>query len=365
MARTTKSLTEAISTSLNGSGGFDLKSFKKSKYLDKSVKFKDEKFIPFSKAFQNIVSLPGAPMGHITLLRGQSDTGKTTLLLETAISAQKMGILPIFIITEMKWSWEHAKQMGFEINEIKDETGKIIDYEGFFLYVDRSSLLTIEDVSAFIADLLNEQMLGKLPYDLLFMWDSIGSIPCRMSVDNNNNNPMWNAGAMANQFGNFINQKFTLSRKETSKYTNTLICVNKTGVQPAENQYAQPKMTNKGGNAMFYDASLVITFGNVTNSGTSKLKATKDGKDVEFAKRTKVACDKNHINGIQTKGSVIMTVHGFIEDDDKSVKQYKQEHKNEWLAVLGSSDFEITEDKSEWDENYKSIEAITIEDEQI
>jgi RecA/RadA recombinase len=30
-------------------------------------------------------------MGHITLLRGHSDTGKTTLLLEAAVNAQKAG----------------------------------------------------------------------------------------------------------------------------------------------------------------------------------------------------------------------------------------------------------------------------------
>ena len=61
------------------------------------------------------------PMGHISLLRGHSDTGKTTALLEAAVSAQKMGVLPVFIITEMKWNWEHAAQMGLQVNLIKDD----------------------------------------------------------------------------------------------------------------------------------------------------------------------------------------------------------------------------------------------------
>mgnify|MGYP002478016381 CR=1 FL=1 len=54
-------------------------------------------------------------------LRGHSDTGKTTGLLEAAISAQKRGIMPVFIITEMKWSWDHAKMMGMEVNEVIDK----------------------------------------------------------------------------------------------------------------------------------------------------------------------------------------------------------------------------------------------------
>jgi KaiC/GvpD/RAD55 family RecA-like ATPase len=56
--------------------------------------------------------VPGIPTGHIVLLRGHSDTGKTTALIEAAVNAQKAGILPVFIITEMKWNWEHATANG-------------------------------------------------------------------------------------------------------------------------------------------------------------------------------------------------------------------------------------------------------------
>ena len=31
-----------------------------------------------SDAFQKVTSVPGIPMGHVCLLRGHSDTGKTT-----------------------------------------------------------------------------------------------------------------------------------------------------------------------------------------------------------------------------------------------------------------------------------------------
>ena len=355
------SLTQTISKAL--STGFDLESFKKSKYLDKGVKFKEQKWIPLSPAIQNALSIPGIPVGHITLLRGHSDTGKTTAMLEAAISAQKMGILPIFIITEMKWSWDHAKQMGFQLEEVPGENGEVVDYKGNFIYVDRGSLGTIEDVSGFIADILNEQSKGKLPFDLLFLWDSIGSIPCNMSVEQGKNNPMWNAGAMATQFGNFINQRFPMSRKENQPYTNTLVGVNKVGVQPPESPMSKARMTNKGGNAMFWDASIVLTFGNVTNSGTSKIKATKNGKEIEFAKRTKVACDKNHVNGITSKSTITVTVHGFIPDDKKDIDAYKKEHSSEWVSILGEGNFETIEDNSEWDES-KNIALLAVEEEE-
>lgn len=359
MAKGKNSLSEIISTSINKS--FDLSSFKKSKFLDQSVKFKPQRWIQLSKAFQDVISLPGIPMGHITLLRGHSDTGKTTALLEAAVAAQKMGgVLPVFIVTEMKWNWEHAIQMGFEMEPVVDEsTGEIIDYKGFFLYVDRGSLNTIEDVAAFIADLLSEQAQGKLPFNLLFLWDSVGSIPCRLSVESNKNNNEWNAGAMSQQFGNFINQKIILSRKENQPYTNTLVAVNKVWVAKPNSPMEQPKMKNKGGDTMFFDSSLVVTFGNITNSGTSKIKATKDGKDVEFAKRTKISVDKNHVTGVQTKGTVTMTVHGFIDDDKKAIDAYKKEHSKEWLAILGTDSFDIVEE----DEMKENITDIPLDEE--
>ena len=346
MARTKKSdsLTAAVSKELKSS--FNLDKFKEKKMLNNSVKFKPQGWIPLSSAFQEVTSVPGIPTGHIVLLRGHSDTGKTTAMIEAAVNAQKMGILPVFIITEMKWNWEHAIQMGLEVNQIVDEeTGEIVDYQGNFIYIDRENLNSIEDVAVFILDLIDEQKKGNLPYDLLFMWDSIGSIPCEMSLKSNKNNNEWNAGAMSTQFSNNVNQKVVMSRKESSPYTNTLVCVNKVWAAKAEMSMGQPKMMNKGGFAMWYDATFVVTFGNIANAGTSKIKAIKDGKQVEFAKRTNLQIDKNHINGITTRGKIIMTPHGFINDSDKDLKGYKDAHAAEWSKILGGMDFDIFEEQ--------------------
>ena len=347
-SKKSESLTAALSSELRSN--FDLTKFKEKKMLNSNVKFKDQRWIPLSPAFQDVTSVPGIPMGHIVLLRGHSDTGKTTAMIEAAVSAQKMKVLPVFIITEMKWNWEHATMMGLQVNEIIDEeTGEVLNYEGNFIYVDRETLHTIEDVAAFILDLLDEQKKGNLPYDLLFLWDSIGSVPCELSVRSNKNNNEWNAGAMSTQFGNNVNQKMTLSRKESSPYTNTLVCVNKVWTAKAEVPMGQPKLMNKGGFAMWFDATFVVTFGNISNAGTSKIKAIKDGKQVEFAKRTNLQIDKNHINGVQSRGKIIMTPHGFITDNDKELKTYKDAHASEWMKILGGMDFDIFEENDSFE----------------
>ena len=340
-----KSVTGAVSSAIKDISS--LEKFKKGKNLSTSVMFKDQKWIPLSQAFQETLQIPGIPIGHITLLRGHSDTGKTTALLEAAVSAQKMGILPVFIITEMKWDWTHAKEMGFEFEEVADpNTGEVVDYKGFFLYIDREKLESIEDVSAFIADILDEQKRGTLPHDICFFWDSVGSIPCRMSVEKSTNNNEWNAGAMSQQFGNFINQRIVLSRKASQPYTNTLVAINKVWVAKPDSPMGQPTLNNKGGNTMYFDSSLVVTFGNIARAGTNKIKATKNGKEVEFAKRTRISCDKNHVTGVTAVNKVIMTVHGFIKDDKKELDEYKKKYSDHWTKVLGSSTFDVVEEET-------------------
>ena len=340
------SLSAAVSAEIKSK--FDLSSFKTKKGLDKNIKFKDQEWIPLSKAFQDVTSIPGIPMGHIVMLRGHSDTGKTTALIEAAVSAQNNGILPVFIVTEMKWNWEHAVQMGLDINIERDpNTDEIIGYDGNFIYVDRETINSIEDVAGFILDLMDEQKKGNLPYDLLFLWDSIGSVPCEMSLKSNKNNNEWNAGAMSTQFGNNVNQKVVMSRKESSPFTNTLVCVNKVWTLKPESPMGQPKLMNKGGYAMWYDSTFVVTFGNIMSAGTSKIKAIKDGKQVEFAKRTNLQIDKNHVNGVTTRGKIVMTPHGFINDDPNELKKYKDQYATEWSKVLGGMDFKVIEESEE------------------
>ena len=114
---------EAVSKELKGK--FDLNKFKEKKLLSGNVKFKEQKWIPFSKAMQDALSIPGIAMGHINIVRGGSNTGKTTTSIETVVSAQKMGVLPVLMITEMKHSWEHWKWWDLKWMKLKTQKEKL------------------------------------------------------------------------------------------------------------------------------------------------------------------------------------------------------------------------------------------------
>ena len=69
MARKKASLGGDISKSVKGT--FSLNKFKAAKGLGTANNtFKEQEWIPLSPAWQEMVSLPGIPHGHITLLRG-------------------------------------------------------------------------------------------------------------------------------------------------------------------------------------------------------------------------------------------------------------------------------------------------------
>ena len=84
-------------------------------------------------------------------------------------------ILPVLIITEQKWGFEHAKLLGFDCEQVVDTTTGEIDWDGFFLF--NNDFQYIEQITDYINSLLDAQEKGELDYDLLFLWDSVGSIP--------------------------------------------------------------------------------------------------------------------------------------------------------------------------------------------
>ena len=82
------------------------------------TKYKPDRFIDLGEVFQKATGVPGPAVGHLNVFLGHSDTGKTTALIKAAIWCQKNGVLPVFIITEKKWNFRHAKMMGFECEEV-------------------------------------------------------------------------------------------------------------------------------------------------------------------------------------------------------------------------------------------------------
>lgn len=317
---------------------FSFDDFKKK--MSTTTKYKPDLFLSCGEAFLEASGIPGPCMGHINMLLGHTNTGKTSALISAAVDAQKKGILPIFLITEKKWSFDHCQLMGMDI--AKSEDG---EWEGFFLY--RDDFNYIEQVTDYINEILDKQEKGELPYDVCFFWDSVGSVPCKMTWEGKGGK-QHTAGVLAEKINMGINQRINNTRKETSPYLAGLVVCNLPWVKLPDSPMGQPKMKPKGGEAIYQAATLVFRFGNEADGGISKIDATKNGRKINFATRTKVTVDKNHINGLGYADSqIIVTPHKFItsdkRDDKAALDAYKKETATYWAEKIGDTTFELEE----------------------
>ena len=327
---------------------FSLNSLKKTH--SSKTKYKPTSFFDVGEAFHKASGLPGPVMHNINMFLGHTNSSKTTALIKSAVSAQKLGYLPVFLITERKWSWEYCEKLGLHSATITDEEGEEV-IDGLFLFND--DFQTIEQVTDFANQLLDIQEKDGMPdgpdgkplKGYLFLWDSVGSIPCQMTFDGKGGS-MHNARVLADKIGMGLTSRITNSKREDYPYDNTLVIVNQPGVELPDNPFGQPKIKAKGGEAIWLNSALVFLFGNQKNSGISQLDATKDGRKVAFATKTKISILKNHVNGLGYKdGKIIATPHGYIEDTKESINKYKEEYAEYWKSVMGGDTFNLNETK--------------------
>jgi len=311
----------------------------KQKYSSKT-KYKDIEYYNCGDAFYNACGLPGPIKGAVNMFLGHSNSSKTTAMILSAVDAQKKGDLPVFIITEKKWSWEHAVELGLQAKKNSDG-----EWEGDFIFND--SFDYIEQATDFINELLNAQENGDIPQSLCFCWDSIGSVPCKMTFEGKGGK-MANASVLADKIGMNINSRINNSKKEEYPYYNTLVIINQPYIDiDMSSPMSQPEIRAKGGEAIWLASSLIFLFGNQKKSGISHISATKNGRKIRYAIRTKISVLKNHVNGLgYADGKIIATPQGYILDTPNALDKYKKEYSQYWNAIL-SGDGEIIFDESE------------------
>jgi hypothetical protein len=311
------------------------------KKYSQEASFKPDRYFDLGDAFVDACGIPGPAMGHLNMFLGHTDTGKTTALIKTAVDAQKKGILPVFVITEQKWTFFHAKLMGLVCEQKIDEKNGESEWSGFFLFNNHFDY--IEQITDYINTILDAQDKGEVDYDLCFLWDSVGSIPCKMTYEGKGGK-QHNAAVLADKIGMGLNQRITGSRRSDKKYTNTLVICNQPWVELPEsrNPKAQPRIKAKGGESIWLNSTLVFLFGNQKNAGITKISIAKNSRKVKIATRTKVSVMKNHINGLGYEdGKILVTTHDFMKarseaDEKKSIEDYKKlagEYISERLGV--------------------------------
>lgn len=336
---------------------------------------KPVEFIVMPEAFVEATKLPGIPMGVTTLIHGHSNTGKSLLKNCLIASAQRKGILPVIYETENNFSFPFAIDCGMratpvyddvEVEVIDEETGevsyktekRIIDYEGDFLYYDSDILAdrygdmdysqgkrvskkrkhpVIEDIAYSMNELLDMQDDGVIQQPILFIWDSVGSIPSFRSYTSKSNNAMWDAGALSVSFNTLLNNRIPSSKKISSPYTNTFVAVNKIWLDSMTAPMAAPSIQMKGGNALLYASRLTILLGGSLKPSTKRLTATSKGEKYTYGLVTKIKVVKNQLDspyGLTYEGTFCCVPDGMVSET--KLDDYKKEHIGMIIKQLSS-----------------------------
>ena len=354
---------------------------------------KQQEWILMPKAFQEVTKLPGIPQSTVVSVIGHSNTGKSTLINHAIVSAQKQGLIPVIIDTENSFSFQYAIQMGFEadpiygdveIEDVNPDTGEITthvenrvtQWDGNFLYFNNAILCeqfgdwdyssgiktktkrktaVIEDVAMCINTLLDAQGDGDIDQGLLFVWDSVGSISSFKEYKAGKiGNSMWSAAAISQSFNNIVNDRIPASKKVTSKYSNTMLYVNKVWLDSMSVMSAT-LMQTKGGRSLKYATRLEILMGGQITSGIKRLTAKSKGLDYSYGIQTKIKILKNHLDvpfNLTYEGNLISSDQGFIGVDD--LEAYKKERISKILKQLNElgkeKNITVNEEDIEFDE---------------
>lgn len=335
---------------------FNIKDFKKDFLGEKVSKTADKEleWVIMPSAFQEAVKLPGIPMGRTTMVRGWSDTGKSTLKNLAIAAAMRQGVLPVIFETEGNFDFQYAKDCGMDIEpiygEIEDEeTGEvrdgIVDWEGNYVLftptkmcefcgkMDYSTgkevskqrrVAVIEDIGYIINTFLDKQDNGELPMPLLFIWDSVGSIQSWKSYTSKVGNNMFDAGAINTVFKPIF-ARISTSKEVGSPYTNTMFVVNKIWQDNANSVGGAVAIKNSGGEAFQYGVRLQIHVGGVAKAGTKKLKATLKGEEYQYGTVTKISVYKNQLPtpyNITYSGTMCCVHNGIVSEDE--LNDYKK-----------------------------------------
>lgn len=332
-----------------------------------TVAEKDLEWIPFNDAFFEQTGLPGLPKGETSMFRGFSDTGKSTAMYEAIAGAMKTGVFPIIFDTEGSFKWDHARDVGmkydFDLEEqVNEDTGEIVMKEinrrGNFLFYNGDDLLNnyecydhskaemgktilrhepvIEDIAKTMNDICDRQRRGEFQQDVLFIWDSIGSINCFKGATKSASNNMWTAGALNSAFQSLLHFKIPSTKRENSPYTNTFMVVNKIWLDSTG--MGAPIIKMSGGNAFHFGSRIIVHMGGKTTSSASKAFATTTVNGVkneyQLATITKIEVVKNHVTQITKKGKIACTALGYY-DSEKVKTEYKNLRMDSIRETLG------------------------------
>jgi RecA/RadA recombinase len=274
------------------------------------------KWLGMPEAFKKATGLPGLPLGNITHVYGKPNCGKTSMLMEGIVQAQKQNILPILILTEHKFSFERlSKFMG------ADPEAMLVFHAG-----------NLEQAYSFMEKILRDLDNGKLiiespdgkdiiidvtEQDCFIFMDSLGNTMSEAELDydvEDHNKSMGKGAKAIKTLTRRINQLLERVRQRCG-----ILLLNQSYMSMPS--YGPSIETPYGGDGVVYSCILNIRLRRIRD-----LKMTIKGVETVIGLETKVQVMKNHITHKMPISSVYTVASGFIPAEKAALDDFKKKH---------------------------------------
>lgn len=274
------------------------------------------KYLEMPSAAFEVIGLPGLPFGNITHVYGKPNSGKTTLLMEGIVAAQKQNVLPILILTEHKFDFSRIdKFMGGDSEAMLVlHANNLEQAYGFMEKVLRdlsTGKLVVEDEEG------NDQVIDMTGQDCFIFMDSLGNTmsESELEYDVEDHNKSMGKGAKAiKSLTRRINQ--LLGKREIRQRCGILLLNQSYMSMPS---YGPSVETPYGGDGVIYSCVL-----NIRLRRKKDLKMTLKGKDLVVGLETIIEVKKNHISHAMAVGSVYTVGSGMITAEKSALDEYKK-----------------------------------------
>lgn len=276
------------------------------------------KWLEMPEAFQDATGLPGLPVGNITHVYGSPNTGKTTMLMQGLVNAQKQGFLPILILTEHKFSFERLEKfMGGNADEMLVLHADTLDQAYSFMEKVLKDLqtgtLVIEDSDG------QDMSIDVSELDVFIFMDSIGNTMSQEELDyeaEDGDKSMGKHAKALKRLTKRINR--LLGKRELRQRAGILLLNQSYKSMPT---YGPSVETPYGGDGVPYSCSL-----NIRLRRKKDLSMRLKGRETIIGLETLIEIKKNHITHVMAKHPVYTVATGMIPADKGALDEYKKQH---------------------------------------
>lgn len=289
------SIAERMRARLNAKKGEDFaKSFTDGQSLQQI-----KSWIPLKAFFKQSTGGEGFPCGHITQIIGETDSGKTTLMMEGMAACQKMGGVVYLIDSEHKFSLERLALMGGNPRDV--------------IVVQVDSLEQSWDgILSICQEVEIEQKAGN-DFPVMICWDSVAaSVPERILAEDDAGNAHVAVEAK-------INNKNVRKLRMMIKNANiACVFINHFYMSMPLAFTGFPKEVIKGGEELTFMTTLVIK----TKKG-KKIERGVGGEKQKIGRYTKFEVFKGHFHGRTIEAEVAVVDCGIMETDEALAEYIK------------------------------------------